>query len=361
MHLHTRAIAAGIFLLFLLLACSQVLTKRPWVDEAWFAGAALDLATHGRLGTPVLDPAGSHLRLYKPDAVLTGIGEHTYWVMPLHLLQLAAWVSVFGFSVFTIRMPSVVWGLVTLASTGIIVQRLYGSSSAALIAMAVLAADFGFVDTAADGRMDMTCAGLGFAALAVYLSLRETNFQRALAVSHSLAAAALLTHPNGLLGGVALLLTVVYLDRGRWKPAALWPTVLPYLAGIGAWLLYALRSPFEFWAQFSANSAGRSNDLLMPWRGVWREITGRYLTHYWPSGSWPGKTKIIGLLFSVVAIAIVALSPQLRKAAGCRLLATLTAARFGLMSVVASAKFTYYMVYMIPYFAALAGLPRGIC
>ena len=48
-----------------------------WPDEALFASAAADLIENGRLGTPLL--AG----------VVPGIGEHTYWVPPLHLLYLA--------------------------------------------------------------------------------------------------------------------------------------------------------------------------------------------------------------------------------------------------------------------------------
>src|ERR1019366_7001295 len=80
-------------LVFLAFALTLVFTKGPWVDEAWFTGPALDLVTHGKFGTLLLDPAGSHLRLYKADAFLQGINQHTYWVMPLHLLQLAHGVS----------------------------------------------------------------------------------------------------------------------------------------------------------------------------------------------------------------------------------------------------------------------------
>ena len=79
--------------MFAAFALALLFTKRPWVDEAWFTGPALDLVTHGRFGTLLLDPAGSHLRLYKPDAFLQGIKQRTYWVMPLHLLQLAHGVS----------------------------------------------------------------------------------------------------------------------------------------------------------------------------------------------------------------------------------------------------------------------------
>jgi len=104
---------AAVFAAF---ALALLFTKRPWVDEAWFTGPALDLVTHGRFGTLLLDPAGSHLRLYNPDALLQGINQRTYWVMPLHLLQLAAWGRLFGFSIFSMRMPSRLTGVSEAAS-----------------------------------------------------------------------------------------------------------------------------------------------------------------------------------------------------------------------------------------------------
>src|SRR2546430_2307111 len=74
--------AALIGLIFVIFAVAQILTKRPWVDEAWFTGPALDLASRGRFGTLLLDPAGSHLRLYDSHAFLLGINQHTYWAAP---------------------------------------------------------------------------------------------------------------------------------------------------------------------------------------------------------------------------------------------------------------------------------------
>lgn len=70
-------VALPIGVVFAVFALTLVFTKGPWVDEAWFTSPALDLVTRGTFGTMLLDPAGSHLRLYKADAVLQGINEHT--------------------------------------------------------------------------------------------------------------------------------------------------------------------------------------------------------------------------------------------------------------------------------------------
>jgi 4-amino-4-deoxy-L-arabinose transferase-like glycosyltransferase len=340
---------------FAVFALTLVFTKGPWVDEAWFTSPALDLVTRGTFGTMLLDPAGSHLRLYKADAVLQGINEHTYWVMPIHLLQLAAWGKLFGFSVFSMRMPSLLWGGIALASIGLIVRRLYEGRWAPLIGAAVLAVDFGFVNGSADARMDMTCAALGFAALAAYLSLREANFLGAAIAAHSLAAAAVFTHPNGVFASAGLLLTMLWLDRNRIRPLTVALIAAPYLMLGLLWAIYCLRAPAEFAAQFSANSAARGSDVSAPWRGVWREINGRFRNHFYPEGGL-GKLKITGLLIYMSALGILASARKLRETRGCRLLLCLTLLQFLCLSVLASTKNTYYLVYILPYFAAATGI-----
>ena len=47
-----------IALVFIAFALALVFTKGPWVDEAWFTGPALDLVTHGKFGTLLLDQIG---------------------------------------------------------------------------------------------------------------------------------------------------------------------------------------------------------------------------------------------------------------------------------------------------------------
>jgi 4-amino-4-deoxy-L-arabinose transferase-like glycosyltransferase len=336
-------------------ALTLLFTKGPWVDEAWFTSPALDLVTRGKFGTLLLDPAGSHLRLYKAGAYLRGINEHTYWVMPIHLLQLAAWGKLFGFSVFSMRMPSVLWGGVALVSIGLIIKRLYEGRGAALIGVAVLAIDFGFVNGAADARMDMTCAALGLAALAAYLCLRESNFRGAVVAAHTLAAAGVFTHPNGLIASAGLVLTMVWLDRNRVRPLILALIAAPYLLFGLLWAIYCLQAPAEVAAQLSANAAARASDVLAPWRGVWREINGRFRNHFYPEGG-KGKLKLIGLLIYVAALGTLAFAKRLRETTGCRLLLCLTLLQFLCLSVFVSLKVPYYIVYILPYFDAATGI-----
>jgi len=77
--------SALIVLVYLGLGLTDVFTRAPWCDEAWFGNPAYNLAYKGFMGTTVLDPASSTWKSVK----LTGIDRHTYWVMPLGCVKKA--------------------------------------------------------------------------------------------------------------------------------------------------------------------------------------------------------------------------------------------------------------------------------
>src|SRR6266550_3092704 len=126
--------------LYVVLAVSSAWTVLPWSDEAWFSSPALNLLTKGYMGTSVLDPTAD-FRTNK----LAGIDRHTYWIPPLYPLTQAAWHSLFGFSIHSVRFYSVVWGLVALAASFLLMNTLSGDLRVALLTAALLAIDFAFV------------------------------------------------------------------------------------------------------------------------------------------------------------------------------------------------------------------------
>jgi hypothetical protein len=148
---------------------------------------------------------------------------------------------------------------------------------------------------------------------------------------------------------------MLWFDRNRVRPLTLALMAAPYLLFGLLWAMYCLQAPAEFAAQLSANSAARASDVLAPWRGVWREINGRFRNHFIPEGGM-GKLKIIGLLIYVAALGTLASARKLRETRGCRLLLCLTLLQFLCLSVFASLKVPYYMVYILPYFAAASGI-----
>src|SRR5207253_2855625 len=157
--------------------------------EGWFADPAFHLATQGFLGTTILESSGTWLE---------GIDRHTYWILPLYPLAQAALYRTFGFSLLTMRALSIAWGLVALAAFFFLIRSQAGHSIA-LLATLLIATDFNFIVGASVGRMDMMCAALVFSSMTAYVILRERSIRTAIVVSHTLAAAACLTHPCGIL------------------------------------------------------------------------------------------------------------------------------------------------------------------
>jgi len=68
------------------LAAATAQTRLVAPNEGWFADPAIHLATQGFFGTTILDSSGTWLE---------GLDRHTYWILPLHPLALAAVYRVF--------------------------------------------------------------------------------------------------------------------------------------------------------------------------------------------------------------------------------------------------------------------------
>jgi 4-amino-4-deoxy-L-arabinose transferase-like glycosyltransferase len=331
-----------IFVLYLLLAIATALTARPWCDEAWFADPAFSLIHTGYLGTPVLEPTGNYRHP-------TGIQQYTYWIMPLHSLVQVPWYTIFGFGIPSLRLLSVLWGLLGLIAVFGLVRSLTSNTSIATIATALLALDFVYVPTAGSGRMDMMCAALVFGALALYARLRDQSPRRAILFAHSLIAAAAFTHPvGGMIGFVALMVMILPEGLRNLRDQILF-AVPPYLICAAGWGLYISRRPDYFTAQFFSNSEGRFTDLLHPIRMVMREVGERYLPTYGVAGysSKAGLIKLYVLGFYAACACLLLLAGRLRQRVGSpRLLALCGACILALM-LLDSTRQAYYLVYAV--------------
>ena len=258
--------------MYLALTTSLVLTQKPGIDEGWFASPGWNLATKGYMGTSAVQEA-----TFRGGRDLTGINRRTYWVMPLQLVGQAGWFSLVGFGLLQLRAWSVMWGLVGILCWWRIVWILLDDEFLAMLAAGLIAADYTFVRVAAQGRMDMMCAALGLAGICLYLHFRETRLNNAVFCSHAALAAAVLTHPNGILYVFGALVCTATLDIRRLRPAHLLLAAVPYLVGCGAWGLYILEAPDIFRRQFAGNAAGRLSALTSPWAALQSEVRDRYL------------------------------------------------------------------------------------
>src|SRR3984957_4519751 len=350
MHRSTPVFVCLITVLYLSLAVMGALTTRPWCDEGWFSNPAENLITTGSMSTSVLDPTSTWRGVN-----LQGIDRHTYWVMPLYILAQAGWYCIVGFSMVSTRLSSVLWGLVALLSWYIILKRLSGSTSVALLAVALLGIDFQFLSTAGNGRMDMMTAALDGAALAAYLSVRKHTLGRAIRVSQTLAAAGFFTHPLGLLGAVGLLFASVYYDWRRLRFRHLLLAGTPYVLALAGWALYILQSPADFLPQFASNASGRLELFQAPLTVLRREIVLRYLSPYGLLAGMPAAGRLKGIILAIYIAGVLAAfaDKSIRKHPDLRLLLVLGAWNLIGLTLLDSFGIGWYLIYLIPFAIAL--------
>lgn len=332
-------------MLYVLLGSGSALTRLPICDEGWYANPAFNLSAGRSMGTTVLESAGTPLH---------GLERHTYWVMPLYIVGEASMYELFGAGLLQTRLFSLAWGLVVLASWFVILRALFEEKYVALVGVFVMAVDSYMIAVGSTGRSDMMCAGLGSAGLAAYLRLRSWNLFMALFVSNALVAASGMTHPNGVLYLASLTFLILYCDRRNigWTHAG--AAAAPYLVGAAMWSTYILQNPADFIAQFGSNARTRTSGITSPWAVIRGEAL-RYVNAYGLGSQSSGlaRIKIVMLVTYLAGILGVLANPFLRRQPPPRVLLLMTGITFALMVVVEGAKQDWYLVHIIPLFAAL--------
>ncbi len=359
-----RMVAAlvAIMAVWTVLAVSLAVSNLPWSNEAWCAIPAVNLATKGNMGTTVLVSKGTWL---------TGVERHTYWMMPAHILAQAGWYKVVGFSLFRQRILSTVFGVVASLSWFVILLRLSGRYSAALIGCLVIGFERNFLNAAASGRMDMMAAALGACSLAAFLQMHRQTLRGALLTSHSLAAAAILTHPCGVLFAAALVVTILFTLQSEKQVRPQFGDVaiacVPYLIGAGLWSLYIAQAPADFHSQFFGNISGFAGEYMQrgrfggisaPWRALGMEVKLRYLLPFGFGGlnSVNAAGSAVWLTFCASTAFGGLLIKRLRNDPGEHILAASGLTVFLLMAFLEGLKFQHYLVYSLPFLSALAAM-----
>ena len=355
-------LAAGVTLIVLVylgLGLTDVFTRAPWCDEAWFASPAYNLAYRGFMGTTVLDPVSSTWK----SVQLRGIDRHTYWVMPLNLLFNAAGFRVFGFGIFPMRLLSLLWGLLALWAWGAIMWKLTGQELLVLGGLGLIVVDYHFLMQASDGRMDVMAVALGWSGVAAYLTLRERSFPLAVAASQSLAAMSFFTHPNGAMLVLILLCTTWYFDGKRIRIGRVVAAAIPYLLMAGGWALYIARSPADFAAQFLGNAGGRGPTLTTPLAALQLEIVNRYFIPFglaaWSSLA--GRLNVIPLAIFLAGVAVCVMAREIRQHPGYRLLLIWTAIVVFFLTELEGLKTPFYLIYITPLYCLLLAVAVGWC
>ncbi len=340
---------------FLSLAIASALTHRPQIDEGMFASPAYNLAFNGHFGTTVLE---------KEKATLTRIDERTYWVMPMFLLSSAAAFKMLGFSLVSMRLVNVFWGIVLLAAVYFIARKISRDKCTALIALILASCDYMVLETASSARMDMMTAALGFAAIAVYLVFRERNLLLAVLLSQSLIVIDGLTHPNAITAFVGLLIVTLWLDRKQLNLRIIFTAAIPYVIGGTAFWIWVLQDPQAFKDQFIDNAlmGGRMSGLSSPLGNIIREFTEHY-PHAYGLGQnsgghsgpiWLKSLILVGYVAGIIGSLLI---KELRQSSNWRLLMVVTFLYFLIMATIDGQKQTTYLIHIVPlYIVLLAGV-----
>ncbi|HEX6045835.1 MAG TPA: glycosyltransferase family 39 protein, partial [Pyrinomonadaceae bacterium] len=291
--------------------------------------------------------------------------------MPLQPVALSIWYRVFGFSVFSTRSLSIVWGLVALVSWFIIVRSLFKRTWLAFLVLALLACDYIFIVCSASGRMDIMSATLGFAGFASYLALRERRLIWAILVSQSLIVMSGLTHPMGILPFFGLLFLSLYFDRKRIGLKHVAVALIPYVVGGAAWGSYILQDPSSFYSQFFANATmggdentgSRFVGLFSPFKGLKLELSQRYLANFGfgRRDTTSSHIKILFLVLYAVGVLGSLLIREIRRTANYTVLLAMTLIYFIGLTVIDSQKNYYYLVHIVPFYLTMCALFIAWC
>lgn len=208
------ALLLGFFLIFSL----RFLLQKPpvWNDEAIYADLAGNLIRDGRLKTT----------LFKD--FIPQLEHHSYWYPPMYFWLLATVFIAFGQDIISMRLLSLLLGLLSLLLAGQIFKKIFQKSWQAKIAMVIFLSliiiDPYFQAGAVVGRMEILVIALGLLALNLYLKFKNQfianikNQQLTLSsqniyvlLSGLVLAMAWLSHPNAIIFIIPITLDLIYL------------------------------------------------------------------------------------------------------------------------------------------------------
>jgi hypothetical protein len=125
-------------------------------------------------GGTLVATSGAGLRAVASSLAHTIQGDH---FQPLYFLLLYVWRAVAGSSVFSLRVPSVVFGLAAIAVLGWVARRTFGRAHA-LIAVALLSVSAFFIAHAQEARPYALLMFLTALLLTLFLQVREQRLER---------------------------------------------------------------------------------------------------------------------------------------------------------------------------------------
>jgi 4-amino-4-deoxy-L-arabinose transferase-like glycosyltransferase len=332
---------------YLAFAVPLAMSRPPQGDEGRFANAAANFAHKGFLAVPMYE-----------GVWLEGVERKLYSNMPLYFILLAGWFKLFGIGMVTMRLFSVLWGLIGIFAWYVIFRSIAKTPGLPVLGVVLVGLSYDYANLTT-ARYDPMCAALSTCALAAYLALRQKDLRLAAVASQTFAAAAILVHPYGVLsvGGVGLFALLLDWRRIRWQTVAI--AVLPHVVLLGAWALYVLQEPRLFMVQFFGNAAGRSAGTNNPLLLLVNEIQERYIVLF---AGWRPNVPVymrlkLGLLVAFLAGLIGCIGTrEIRSHKPYLALLLYTLSLFLFLAFLEGTRWYVYLIYVVPLYTALLAI-----
>ena len=202
LHQSSLELSALLFVVGLFHYVTLMRTPAPFVDEAWYASRAWSLIQTGRnfstLDSGVFD---------RFDGYWTYLPLLGTWVQSLS-------IRIFGLSLWSVRLVSLLFGLIVLVAVYSIACRL-GGSRFGLLAVVIASLSKAFLYSAHLARQDVMVAALGFGAVALYFYDAPSRVPWKSLLGGLFVGLSFEIHPYGLL--YALVVTSLYFLDDRWR------------------------------------------------------------------------------------------------------------------------------------------------
>ena len=354
---HSPRLARAVFILLLLMYWAlslEDLTVLPLVyeDEPWQASTGWKLAAQGIFGSDLFE--GYHR-----------MEQRYYGFLPLHPFALALTFRAAGVGLFQARFESVACGLVILALTWSLAQRVYRDARIGLLAIFVLLFVRGFMvsalhptgilflDAVRVSRYDVLPPLFGLLALHCYLNAARKNLQHWYFIAGLCAALAGFAHLYGAFFFIVLLVLMMW-NRPPRLLRALGVTGLGFFS---PWLFYAAYVMQDMSA-WRAQTRGYGERFEL-WNLRWylenmRTEVSRYSVGYLHRGELfprPGFWILISSLSASVYALLERAALQADRRA--RVVVTPLVLLPVLLALLVHVKFTNYLFVVAP-FAAIA-------
>jgi 4-amino-4-deoxy-L-arabinose transferase-like glycosyltransferase len=240
-----------------LLITRQLFLRDPliWPDEVVFVDTAKTLLATGHLTTGLFGP------------LVPGLAVRANWYPPLYVYLLAGWISLFGPSIESVRLLTLLLAIVALGLMFFLCLRLFNKPWLAWLGTFLLSLDSMFGWSSRIARMEMFVFVLLFGYIICFLDALKTHSRRSLLGAGIFSGLAVATHPLGVLIPASAVITLLLKQYPlRQKIRDILTILVPTCIAVGIWFLSMWDSFHLFLVQYGLQIARKAPLIPYPFQ-----------------------------------------------------------------------------------------------